>query len=128
MSVIYKQEMDLLKSELTGMFLSAIFDSTTRYGEAMAILVRFVDAGFCEQQRLVRMQLVEKSMCVEEVAKELISSLSAIFGIRSDQVVGSMRDRASVNNVAVTTLKLVYPSLLDVGCFSHTFDNVGGNL
>ena len=60
--VIYKQELDLLKGELTGMFLSVIFDGTTRHGEAMAILVRFVDAWFCVQQWLVRMQLVEKSM------------------------------------------------------------------
>ena len=75
---IYKQDLDLLKSELTGMFLSVIFDGTTRYGEAMAILVRFVDAGFCVQQRLVRMQLVEKSMCGQEVARELISTLSTI--------------------------------------------------
>ena len=80
------------------------------------------------QQRLVTMQLVEKSMCGEEVARELISTLSAIFGIRSDQVMRSMRDRASVNNVAKTTLKVVYPSLLNVGCYSNTFDNVGGNL
>ena len=35
-----------------------------------------------------------------------------------------MRDRASVNNV--TTLKVVDPSLLDVGFFPHTFDHVGG--
>ena len=33
-----------------------------------------------------------------------------------------MRDRASVNNVALSTIKV---SLLDVGCFSHTFDHVG---
>ena len=37
-----------------------------------------------------------------------------------------LADRASVNKVAVTTLKVAYPSLLDVGCFSHTFDNEWG--
>ena len=36
-----------------------------------------------------------------------------------------MRDRALVNSVAMATLKLLYPSLLDVGCFSHTLDRVG---
>ncbi len=35
-----------------------------------------------------------------------------------------MRDRASVNNVAIQTVKIVYPCLLDVGCFSHTLDHV----
>ena len=36
-----------------------------------------------------------------------------------------MRDRASVKNVAIQTLFLVYPDMLDVGCFSHTLDHVG---
>ena len=123
--VRYQQEVDLLKSELSGMFLSVIFDGTTRYGEAMAILIRYVDADFCIQQRLVRMQLLEKSMCGEEVARELISCLSTMFSLHSDQVLGSMRDRASVNNVAISTMKIVFPFLLDVGCFSHTLNHVG---
>ena len=36
-----------------------------------------------------------------------------------------MHDRASVNNVAVQTLKIIYPTLIDIGCFSHTLDVVG---
>ena len=36
-----------------------------------------------------------------------------------------MRDCASVNNVAICTLKILYPHLLDIGCFSHTLDLVG---
>lgn len=39
-----------------------------------------------------------------------------------------MRDRASVNNVATDTLKIVYPQVLDVGCFSHTLDHVGEHI
>ena len=30
-----------------------------------------------------------------------------------------------MNNVAMNTLKIVYPSIVDVGCFSHTLDHVG---
>jgi len=37
-----------------------------------------------------------------------------------------MHDRASVNDVAIRTIKVVYPALLNVGCFSHTLDLVGG--
>lgn len=36
-----------------------------------------------------------------------------------------MRDRAACNGVAMRTLKIVYPLLLDIGCFSHTIDNAG---
>ena len=36
-----------------------------------------------------------------------------------------MRDRASVNNVALRAIKVIFPNILDIGCFSHTFDHVG---
>ena len=37
----------------------------------------------------------------------------------------TVRDRASTNNVAMRTMKVVYPHLLDIGCYSHTIDHVG---
>ena len=36
-----------------------------------------------------------------------------------------MQDRASINNVAMATVKVLYPDVFDVGCFSHTIDHVG---
>ena len=36
-----------------------------------------------------------------------------------------MRDRALENSVADRMLKLVFPKLFDIGCFSHTIDHVG---
>lgn len=36
-----------------------------------------------------------------------------------------MRDRASVNSVAIHTLSILYNRVFDVGCFSHTLDHVG---
>ena len=36
-----------------------------------------------------------------------------------------MHDCASTNNVALRTLKVVYPTVVDVGCISHTLDLVG---
>lgn len=53
-----------------------IFDGTTRLGEAFAIVLCFVDEELCIQQRLVRMQLLSKSMSGEEIARELIDTLS----------------------------------------------------
>jgi len=29
-----------------------------------------------------------------------------------------------VNNVAIKTLKILYPQLIDIDCFSHTIDHV----
>ena len=36
-----------------------------------------------------------------------------------------MRDQAAVNNVAMEILKVVYPLVVDIGCYSHTLDHVG---
>ncbi len=47
------------------------------------------------------------------------------MGIVDGQLIATMRDRAAVNGVAIRTLKVLYPSLIDIGCFSHTLDNVG---
>ena len=43
----------------------------------------------------------------------------------SHLILATMRDRASVNNLAMQTIKVVYPNL-DIGCYSHTIDIVGG--
>ena len=36
-----------------------------------------------------------------------------------------MRDRASVNRVAMQHIKIMFPDLLDIGCYSHTLNLVG---
>ena len=64
----------------------------------------------------------------EEVARQLIACLSTELGISSDKLVASMRDRASVNTVAIRTLSIVFPQLIDIGCFSHTIDHVGNKM
>ena len=36
-----------------------------------------------------------------------------------------MRDRASTNNVAMDTVSIIYPKVVDIGCLSHTIGHVG---
>jgi hypothetical protein len=122
---IRSEEESKIRQEIRGKPVSVIFDGTTRLGEALAIVLRFVGDEWSLEQRLVRLQLLTKSMTGEEIARELISVLSVSYSIDSSRLLACMRDRASVNNVAVRTLKIVYPKLLDVGCFSHTLDRVG---
>ena len=122
---IASQEQAKIKGELCGKDISVIFDGTTRMGEAMGIVVRYVSSEWKIEQQLVRLQLLAQSMSGEEVARELISTLSVRYSINSTSLLATMRDRAAVNNVALRTLKVVYPALMDVGCFSHTLDLVG---
>ena len=47
------------------------------------------------------------------------------FSIPPSSLLAAARDRASVNNVAKRHLKILYPNLVDIGCFNHTLDHVG---
>ena len=60
--------------EISGEPLSVIFDDTSRMGEALAIVIRFVSEGWQIQQHLIRLQPITKSLCGggDELARELI--------------------------------------------------------
>ena len=85
--------------------------------EAMAIVVRYVSSAWRITQCLVRALLVTKTMSGEEVACELIATLSITLGIASGHLLAAMRDRCSVNGVAMRTLKVVYPYVLTLAAF-----------
>jgi len=57
---------------------------------------------------LVCLQIVAKSITSEEFARELIAVLSVQYSIGTQQLLAAMKDRASVNEVAIQTLKIVY--------------------
>ena len=71
------------------------------------------------------MQILAKSLSGEEIAQEIVNSLSVEYGVLSQQILAVMHDCASTNTVALCTLKVLYPMVIDIGCFSHTLDHVG---
>ena len=101
-----------------------VFDGTSRLGEVLAIVIRFVD-DWEVQRRLVRLEFLQKSVSGEELARELISVLSVALGVESNQLLAVMHNRVSVNAAAVCIVKVVYPNMVDIGCISHTLDIVG---
>ena len=66
---IITQEKADIKAEIVGKPVSVVFDGTTKLGEAMAIVIRFVDNSFAITLRLIRLQLLTKSMTGEEIFK-----------------------------------------------------------
>ena len=64
-------------------------------------------------------------MTGEEIAREIIQILSVRMGVSSHLLLATMRDSASVNNLAMNTISVIYPNMLDIGCFSHALDHVG---
>ena len=69
--------------------------------------------------------MLAKSLSREEIAREVINSLSVEYGVTSQQILAVMHDCASTNTVAMHTLKVIYPMAIDIGCFSNTLDRVG---
>ena len=67
----------------------------------------------------MRLMLLAKSLTGEEVARQIISTLSTELCIPSELLVAAMRDRASVNDVAMRTVSIIYSKVFDIGCFSH---------
>ena len=67
---ILKEEKCKLREEINCKYVAVIFDGTSRLGEALVIVLRFVDVeSWSIQQRLVRMQLLGKSLCGDEIAR-----------------------------------------------------------
>lgn len=125
--VIHQEQQGMIKSQINGKQISLIFDGTTHVAEAMVVVLQFIDDEWIIHQHVVQLMFLAKSMTVEEVARQLITTLSIELGIGSNLLVASMRDCASINNVAMDTLKIVYPQVL-VGCFAHTLDHVGEHI
>ena len=69
--------------------------------------------------------MLEKSMAGEEVARMLIDVLFVGYGVSFSTLLAAMRDRTSVNNVAMKTIKVIFPQIVDVSCFSHTINLAG---
>ena len=122
--VIAKDERKKVKEEIEGRDVSIIFDGTTHVAEAVNIILQFV-TEWKVHQRLIRLFLVTKPMNGEELAHQLLSTLSVDFSIPPSSLLAAARDGASVNNVAIRHLRILYPNLVDIGCFSHTLDHVG---
>ena len=122
---IQKREKEQVLAEVTGRDISLIFDGTCRLGEALCIVVRYISDSWTIEQRLVALKMLQKSLTGEEIAREVISTLSIDYRVAPTSVLASMRDRAATNNVALRTIKVLYPNLIDISCFSHTINHVG---
>lgn len=123
-SVSSKEEQNRIKEEVGTEFVSVIFDGTSRLGQALTLVLRFVGLDWTIVQRLFRVQLLAKSLSGEEIAHEIISVSSTAYGIGSNQLLACMRDGASTNTIVLHTLPILYHSC-DVKCFSHALDWVG---
>ena len=78
---VLKEEQQRIKQEISSKYVSVIFDGTSRLGEALAVVLRFISDDWTIEQRLVRVQLLAKSLSGEEIAREIISILSTFYSM-----------------------------------------------
>lgn len=69
--------------------------------------------------------MLAKSLNSDKIACELINHLTYEYDIWSEQLVAIMHNCALANNVAIHTLKILFPLLLSIGCCSHTLNRIG---
>lgn len=89
---VLENEKTQLKLELGTKVISVVFDGSTRLGEVLVVVLRYLDDEWNIQQRLVRIKTLAKSMKGEEIARELIEVLSVHLSISSSRLVAAMRD------------------------------------
>ena len=80
----------------------------------MVRVVRFWET----KQRLVRLQLIEKSLKGDELAREIIPVLAQRYNVRNSTVCAAMRDEASANGAVMRTVKVVFPNVVDAAVIS----------
>ena len=80
--LILPKEKDTVKAEIvTNDDFAVIFDGSIRLGEALAIVVRFIDQ-WSVQQRLVKLENLARSLNAEQLAQRLIQCLAVEYGIK----------------------------------------------
>ena len=109
---IHQEELSRIKQEILNQPLFIIFDGTTHVCEAFVVVLRYLTDDRELKQCVGQLKLLAKTMTGEEIAQQIIVILSTEFGISSNLIVAAMRDRASVNDVAMRTIKVDYNELL----------------
>ena len=123
---IEEREIELLKKEVKGQRVTVIFDGTTRLGEAIVILLRWIPASFDHvEQRLVAFRTAFAHTSGVELAQLINAVLFTTLGLRHKDIVGDARDSCATNGVALRTLKALLTHMQDFMCISHTLSHTG---
>ena len=108
---ILEEEYKSLEKELKGKDVGIIFDGTTREGEALVVLVRFVHEWEVKS-RLVRFQITQSSVNGDELVRIIIKVLHRKLDVPQSQLLAAMRDRALVNTKTIGKVSILYPGML----------------
>lgn len=72
---IVQEECNSTRSEVQGKYISMILDGTTKLGEVLVVVLRFIQ-NWEIHQRLVCVDFLQKNLNAEELAQQILSLLS----------------------------------------------------
>lgn len=116
---IFEEVSKSIAKELLGKDISIIFDGTTRNREALAMLDPLLN-GKCDFN-----SLSESSVNGDELARIVIEVLYRKLDVLQNSPVSAMRDQAPINSKAVSTVSILYPDMMDIGCIFNFLDRFG---
>ena len=94
-----------------------IFDGTTRLGEILVVVLRYIQ-DWEVKQHLVCVDFLQKSLNAEELARQILSMLSVTLSVECSNLISVMRDGASVNAAAMPYLSFFFT--IWISYFSHS--------
>jgi hypothetical protein len=121
---VLDEEVGKVKNWLKEGDVSIIFDGTSHVCEVTAAVARKVTADFRIEQKLVHVKLYAVPLD-GAAASAFLAGVVLQRGVPEQSVLAFMRDRSSVNNVAIDMIRNHCKNSVDIGCFSHTLDHVG---
>lgn len=124
---IHENEINLLKSELSGQHVGIAFDGTTRLGEAINVTGRWCNHRFELVKRLLDFSTLAHHVNNVQLASHIGDVLGRGCSLPVNNVVGLFRDSVSVNGAACRRLMNIYHSAVDLLCICHTLCHVGEN-
>jgi len=116
----YERDQVLLEIRASS-YCSIFFDGTCRVAEVFVLGVRYL-RGFRPQQRLLRLQLLSRSLTGEALAANLFA-ITRDFNVTN--IVAFHSDNASVNCAGMRVVSAGYPDSIWIGCMAHTLNNTG---
>lgn len=124
--LVLEREKEILKTDISiANEFSVVFDGSSRLGEVLAIVLCYIDTQWKIQQRLLKLETLEKSLKSQELAQRLIQCLAVEFSICSEMIISATKDGAAVNEAALNQVKFYFPNIFSITCFSHVIDNAG---
>ena len=123
---VFRVELEKLRKELgPNAKISITFDGTTRIGEVLCIVFKFILDGKLVR-RLVALPCHKHALDAGHLAGAIHAAVVAC-GIPCKNVLFTGNDRCAVNGAALTILQDLgdYVNLVEGPCVSHTFNNCG---